>query len=100
MASVSTQYRGTNWEDTDRRVRHPLHIVRGYIRQYVILEGVGLSLLYISIAFWLGMLFDWGLYQAFGVDWIQSLQSVTSNSGVDRYVRGFLLTVIVLGLAA
>jgi S1-C subfamily serine protease len=82
MATATKETRG-KWKETDRRVRHPLQAVRGYIRRYIILEGIGLSLLYLTVAFWL-----------------QSLQGLTSNSSLDLYIRGLILTVVVLGLAA
>src|ERR1051325_1318600 len=48
-------------DDTQRRVRHPLQLVRKYIRRYVILEGMALTLLFVSLVFWLGAAFDFGL---------------------------------------
>lgn len=97
MATATKQVR-SKWKDTDRRVRHPLQAVRGYIRQFVILEGLGLTLLYMTLAFWIGLGFDWGLFFLFGFDWVHTLQGLTLDSGVDLYIRGLFLTVIVLGI--
>ncbi|MFQ3650420.1 MAG: hypothetical protein SNJ75_08815, partial [Gemmataceae bacterium] len=44
---------------------------RGYIRTYVTLEGTGLALLFVCVWFWLGVLFDWGLFKLLGVDIVQ-----------------------------
>ena len=34
-----------NHEESQRRVRHPLALVRSHIRRYIILEGLALTLL-------------------------------------------------------
>ena len=41
MATVTVKERPFNHEETQRKVRHPLHLLRKYIRRYIILEGVG-----------------------------------------------------------
>src|ERR1700722_10830046 len=99
MATASPDARTMNtWRETNRRVRHPLQTVRGYIRTYVILEGLGLSLLYVTVAFWLGLALDWGLFKAFAFDWIQELPGWTDIGRADIWLRAFLLLIVVSGL--
>ena len=98
MATVTDQRTPGNWTDTDRRVRHPLQAVRGYIRSFVLLEGLGLALVYLVLAFWLGVFLDWGLFQAFAFDWVQELQEMTGGSGSDFWLRFSLLAIFVVGL--
>ena len=98
MATVTEQRSTTNWMDTDRRVRHPLQAVRGYIRTFVLLEGLGLALVYITLAFWIGLFLDWGLFQAFAFDWVQELQELTAGQGNGYWLRLSLLAIFVAGL--
>ena len=44
-----------NHEETQKRVRHPLQLVRKYIRRYIVLEGLALVLLCASLLFWLAL---------------------------------------------
>ncbi len=101
--STVTRPLAFNHEETQRKVRHPLHQVRSYIRRYVILEGVALTLLCLSILFWIGLAIDFGLYKfdvdpIFGLDWILSLNDVDPSGGIASLaIRVALLgTTIVL----
>ena len=62
MATVS-EPKTFNHDETQRRVRHPLQLLRKYIRAYVILEGVALTILAAAVLFWLGLAFDFGLFK-------------------------------------
>jgi hypothetical protein len=105
MATVSKPQ--FNHAETQKRVRHPLQQVRGYIRRYIILEGLALTLLCALIVFWVGLAFDFGLYQLqverlgiFGIDWVQELNDIDSTGVSSLGVRIIFLTVILVGLAA
>ncbi len=54
-------------------IRHPLDRLRRAIRTYVGIESLALLVLFLSACFWLGLAFDYGLFKAFGVDWVQEL---------------------------
>ncbi len=62
MATVMQTQKPFNHQETQRHVRHPLGLVRNYIRVYIFLEGLALTLLCVSLVFWLGMAFDFGLF--------------------------------------
>jgi hypothetical protein len=70
MATV-TPKRAPEVAQHHARIASPLERLRGYIRGYVTLEGLGLGLLFLCVWFWVGMLFDWGLFKALGVDIVQ-----------------------------
>jgi hypothetical protein len=72
-------------------VQHPLDRVRGAIRRYVALEGLAIVGLYLALWFWLGLLFDFGVFKALGLDWVQEL---------PRSFRGTLLVILTGGLIA
>src|SRR5262245_49034967 len=72
-------------------VLHPLERLRGTIRRYVTLEGLGVVGVYLALWFWVGLALDFGVFKAFRVDWVQEL---------PRGVRGGLLLVLMLGLLA
>ncbi|MFQ3652611.1 MAG: hypothetical protein SNJ75_20020, partial [Gemmataceae bacterium] len=67
MATV-TPNRMVDLTQDRARIASPLERLRGYIRTYVTLEGTGLALLFVCVWFWLGVLFDWGLFKLLGVD--------------------------------
>src|SRR5690242_5459577 len=54
-----------------RRVRHPLQSLRGYIRAFVTLEGVSVAVLFLALWFWIGIALDYGIFQLLQFDWIQ-----------------------------
>ena len=104
MATV-TEPRSFNHEETQRKVRHPLHLVRRYIRRYIILEGIALTLLCASILFWIGLAFDFGLYKfridaanIYGIDWILELNDLDPTGNSSLGIRAVLLGVIVVAL--
>jgi len=106
MATVTTP-QSFDHAGTQKSVRHPLQIVRGYIRQYIILEGLALTLLCAALVFWIGLAFDFGLYliqvdglKIYGIDWIQELNDIDSTGVSSLGVRIIFLTVVVVGLAA
>src|SRR5690349_3840177 len=72
-------------------VMHPLERLRGTIRRYVALEGLAVFGLYVALWFWLGLLFDYGLFKALSLDWVQEL---------PRSFRGTLLALLTAGLVA
>jgi hypothetical protein len=72
MATVAPHTPPTrNLEDAHRRLRSPLARLRGYIRTYVGLEGVGVLLLFLILWFWLGIFLDFGFFKLTAVDWVQ-----------------------------
>ena len=98
MATVTTPLK-VNRPELQRRVRHPLRSLRGYIRWYVTLEGLGIAILYLALWFWIGMLLDWGSFEIFGFDWILELKTLAAGENTDHVVRVFILGALIAGLA-
>src|SRR5438128_3369793 len=86
--------------ELQRRVRHPLQALRGYIRRYVTLEGAGVALFYLALWFWIGLILDFGSYWLFGFDWVKEFSKLAQGKSTDVVVRGLLLAVLVGGLLA
>src|SRR6266481_7776599 len=74
-------------EESRDQVAHPLDRLRGYIRLYVVAEGIAVLLLSLALVFWLGLLVDYGVFKAFGLDWVQELGYVGRT-----LMLGFLFT--------
>src|SRR2546423_5932601 len=91
MATVTPPARAWNAEESHRRVAHPLQKLRGYIRGYVSAEGAAVLLLYLAVWFWLGLLFDYGFFKVFTLDWVQEL---------PWGLRAGVLCILVAGLLA
>src|SRR5690349_6785887 len=90
---------------TQRTVRHPLALVRRYIRRYIVLEGAALTLLFASIVFWIGLGIDYGLYRfeipianIWGVDWLMELNDIDTTGGSSLGIRLILMGALVIGL--
>src|SRR5262245_48824001 len=98
--ATATPHRPINRDVLQRRVRHPLQSLRGYIRWYVILEGAGVALLFIALWFWIGLVLDWGSFELFGFDWVYELGKLAQGQGTDTVVRGVILGALVAGLLA
>ena len=119
MATVTTKERPFNHEEMQRKVRNPLHLVRKYIRRYIILEGVALTILFASIFFWIGLAIDYGLYKldfdwrnkefigteiavpplhVHGVDWLLELNDIDLTGITGLTLRGMILGAIVIGV--
>src|SRR5262249_16788947 len=95
--------------ETQRRVRHPLDALRGYIRRYVILEGLAVPVLFLAAWFWIGLPLDFGSFQLWGFGWVQELPEATLDpkTGQPGHLgaaprAGLLITLIVclVGLVA
>jgi hypothetical protein len=106
MATV-TQPKSFNHEETQRNVKHPLQLVRSYIRRYIFLEGIALTLLCASLLFWLGLAFDFGMFKfefeiihIYGIDWVLEFNDIDSSGISSLGCRIIALTVIVVGLLA
>lgn len=99
MASVTNRpaYRH---DETQRRVRHPLGVVRKYIRSYVVFEGAALATLFLAAWFWVGLVLDWGVFKLFAFDWIQELRDVAPGARNDWWLRLVVLVALGLGLLA
>lgn len=91
MATITKPPQGWNREESDRRVRHPLERLRGYIRFYTSAEGVAVLALYVALWFWIGLLLDYGSFKLLGWDWVQRL---------PHTFRAVVLGVLVAGLLA
>ena len=104
MATVSESRRPFDAAATDRRVRHPLQALRGHIRRYVLLEGLGVAVIYLAACFWVGLALDYGLFRLFAVDWVQELQQLSvdpvtgAQGNLDTVIRTLLLCCFVAGL--
>jgi hypothetical protein len=88
-----------NRSETDREIRHPLSAIRGYIRSYVVLEGVALTLLFLGLWFWIGLGLDWALHYFLNFDWIKVLD-MAAGLETAFWFRAVLLGVILVGLLA
>ncbi|HEV8062955.1 MAG TPA: hypothetical protein VGP68_23950 [Gemmataceae bacterium] len=73
MTTVENPTRPTGSDTPAESIRHPLDRLRRAIRTYVGIESLALLVLFLSGCFWLGLAFDYGLFKAFGVDWVQEL---------------------------
>ncbi|HYT93917.1 MAG TPA: hypothetical protein VEL76_34680 [Gemmataceae bacterium] len=90
-----------NRAEADRRVRHPLHALRGTIRRYVTLEGLAVGILYLAIAFWVGLALDYGLFALLGIDWIKAIdRSGPAGTETSFWLRVVMLSLVIAGLLA
>jgi hypothetical protein len=87
LATVAHPVSADIRDDSRDQVTHPLERLRGYIRLYVVAEGVTVLLLSLALVFWLGLLVDYGIFKAFGMDWVQELGYVGR-----ALLLGFLFT--------
>src|SRR3954468_20708843 len=99
MATVTPPRPAFNRPEMDRRVRHPLQALRGFIRTYVTLEGAAVALIYLALWFWIGLLLDYGNFRLFAFDWVQELNQGLSP-GTATVVRALLLAGLAAGLLA
>ena len=97
MAIVSNPREAFNRVDADRRVRHPLHAIRGYIRRYVLLEGIALAVLYLGLVFWIALLIDYGPWKLLSFDWLWQADEL-SGSQTTRLLRLVILMGVLAGL--
>lgn len=91
MATITTSVPSGNLADANQRVRSPLERLRRYIRTYVGLEGAAVVGLYLTLWFWIGLIFDYGVFRLFHFDWVQE---------TSWGVRCGLFVVLVSGLLA
>ena len=91
MATV-TQPKPVNRGDTQRRVRHPLDALRGYIRFYVSLEGLLVAILYLAIWFWVALGIDYGCFKLFAFD----PNSASLPSGHATNIFAFATVIVML----
>src|SRR5713101_1167074 len=73
MATVTHPAPDAVREESGAQIAHPLDRLRGYIRLYVVAEGLAVLFLSMALVFWLGLLVDYGVFKAFSVDWVQEL---------------------------
>ncbi|MCI0378880.1 MAG: hypothetical protein L0215_14835, partial [Gemmataceae bacterium] len=104
--AIATEPSSFNPAETQRRVRHPLETLRGKIRLYVTLEGIAVAVIFLALASWIGLFFDYGLFAAFAFDWVQELQEATADvqsgatGSADVIVRSVLLAGLLVALVA
>ncbi len=91
MATVTTPVRSRNLAEAHQRVRSPLERLRRFIRLYVSLEGAAVVGLFLALWFWIGLIFDYGFFRLFHIDWVQEL---------PWGVRCGVLVVLLSGLTA
>ena len=58
-------------EQDRTRVRSPLARVRSTIYRYLGLEGLAVAGLFLALWFWIGLVFDYGIFKLFLFDWVQ-----------------------------
>src|SRR5262249_21390867 len=88
-----------NGVEPARRVRHPLHALRGRIRRYVTFEGTAAAVLYLALAFWIGVGLDYGLFALLGFDWVKELDHAAGENA-SFWLRAVLLMGVLGGLLA
>jgi hypothetical protein len=101
MATAS-QARPTTFNrvEADRRVRHPLHSIRGYIRRYVLLEGAAVTVLYVALCYWLGLGLDYLPWKALSFDWLWTADETTGSTTATVVLRLMVLVALLAGLVA
>lgn len=57
--------------EANRPIYHPLDRLRGTIRRFVIMDGLLTAALFVIVAFWAGLAFDYGIFRLTSVDWVQ-----------------------------
>ena len=69
--STITPREPRNLDQDQRRVRSPLARVRSTIYRYLGLEGLAVVGLFLVLWFWIGLVFDYGIFKLFLFDWVQ-----------------------------
>src|SRR5579864_5270318 len=95
MASVTTPRSKYEHDENQRRVRHPLQLLRKYIRTYVALEGTALVLLFLAGWFWIGLALDYGAFRLFAFDWVQELRDISPQPESATWIRLIVLLALV-----
>lgn len=95
MATVTHPVSEAAREESGYQVAHPLDRLRGYIRLYVVAEGIAVLFLSLAMVFWLGLLVDYGVFKAFSLDWVQELGYV-GRSLILGFLFVFTLALIQL----
>src|SRR5262249_40470235 len=99
MATVTPAPTTFNRVEADRRVRHPLHALRGRIRRYVTFEGTAAAVLSLALAFWIGVGLDYGLFALLGFDWVKELDHAAGENA-SFWLRAIILIGVTAGLLA
>ncbi|MBM3993660.1 MAG: PDZ domain-containing protein [Planctomycetes bacterium] len=101
MSTATGKAQKFDKDEAQQIVQHPLQLVRKYIRAYIILEGVALTLLCVIGLFWVGLALDFGLFnldfplvKVYGVDWIFEFNEV-DDSGISSLVCRIMVVVLV-----
>src|SRR6266542_276313 len=104
MATLSNPpARSRDFDESRRRVQHPLQRLRRWIRSYVTAEGLALLLLYLALWFWIGLALDWG---AFALSRTELFYRIFHEPPIDwvlilpPWFRGSILLILVAGLLA
>jgi hypothetical protein len=75
----------------DPRIVHPLDRLRGYIRRFVVYDGLLTAALFLVAWFWIGLALDFGLFKVSGFDWVQD---------APRGLRAAALALLAVALVA
>jgi len=78
-------------QQDQQKIRNPLARLRKYIHAYVGLEALALTGLFLALVFWVGLIFDYGLFRLFLFDWVQEM---------PWGFRATLLTLLIVALIA
>ena len=76
--------------DRNAQVRHPLQTVRRFIRRYVLLETAAILVLGVACWFWLGLIFDFCLFNAAAFDWMLELDFLDPSGKGSFWVRALV----------
>jgi hypothetical protein len=81
MAIVDTPPPASDAGTPGPNIRHPLDRLRRGIRTYIGIESAARIVLFLSACFWIGLAFDYGVFKAFAIDWVQELPDWLRQTG-------------------
>ncbi len=94
MATATPPTTDATPDPVDARIQNPLTRLRGYIRLYVVLEALAVTGIFLGLWFWIGLIFDYGIFRLTGLDWVQELPW-----GVRAAVSGTVALILTVILA-
>jgi hypothetical protein len=84
----------TTSKHTDPKLLHPLDQLRGTIRRFVLWDGLLAGFMVLVVAFWLGLLVDYGLFRATGFDLVQEIPAFFRGAALAFWVILFLAVIV------
>ncbi len=94
MATLDKPTRPLDLGESNRRIRHPLQRLRSTIRLYVALECTALVLLFLAAWFWVGLVFDYGVFRLTSLSFLK----MPPLDWVDVFPAVYYGLLVVLGI--